>query len=1141
MKQKLIFVLSLMAMAWSSAVYAAERVAPTLPTAQTPESGKSYWIYNVGAKMFIGPRKSSSTSTAIPSLDGVEIETQAYEEGFKLYSATQSGNYLQGYAGTTIGYGNNGIKFQVWSISSTEGGHTIQYSTNNPHYNNAAEYVGCNSSEIRGNYTEGNIVWQFFNPADAAHYAAEVKLYQALESTDGTALEGYWSLAQYDTLYANRATAAIADLTNAVKTINQAMAYNAGCTFPEWNDYLISFNSSGTWEISGPSNSYGYVNRFTKTLSDGKTSSLTATVNVDKPSHFIYSIERVYGGGILKVYVDGVEKRNLSAMYSNEADDKGRFCEPLSAGKHTITWEFVAANTSSDSYVYIQDIGCIASPLISVSLLEPGSLGTEVLYKTDHIKNVHSLKVKGKMNDDDWAKIKMMTELIELDLSEAVITAIPEDQFYQQDFLRKIILPEGIESVEENAFRASSLEETNFPSTLKSIGGSAYRSIKIKDIILPDGLESVGEYSFAYNDWLTSVDLGQLTYVSDYCFYDCINLKDVVMPNTLKTIRSYAFANNLDLLISTLPSSVRTIGESAFEDCDDIEKMTITSDTISIGAYAFLYSGGLDTLIIKSQSCDIGNRAFYDCYRLVYVELPSDVTYLEQEVFKYTSIETLKLNSATLVGYYNNSVVSGIEEVTLQVPSFLVNAYKLDSYWYNAKAIEGFDPGENDYYQIYNTLILNENERFGANTSLYLSGALKMNGSAAQSFDDITIQGGVGRMWCTGENIKATGDLVVRYYTSAKKWYFISLPFDVKVSDVEANGKQYAIRYYDGANRAANGASGSWKNYEADDIIPAGTGFIYQTNKGGTTTFHAYAEGANKQQIFSTREFVKPLALHASENSANRGWNLVGNPYQTYYNNHMLNFTAPITVWNESNRTYTAYSLTDDDYAIRPNEAFFVQCPGEEVQSISFPTTGKQLTNVIENQNAAKERMAQAQRNRLLIDLEVNSDGLVDKTRVVVNEGASLDYDMECDASKFMSTGTETPQIYTIGDEGTAYAINERPLVEGEVQLGFYTEKSGAFTISMPRCDAKKVYLVDKFENLTVDLSAQDYGFTAAEGKQEGRFVLMIESDEATGIESVGEQEAVTGNDVLYNVSGQRVGSDYKGIVIKNGKKVLVK
>ena len=116
-----------------------------------------------------------------------------------------------------------------------------------------------------------------------------------------------------------------------------------------------------------------------------------------------------------------------------------------------------------------------------------------------------------------------------------------------------------------------------------------------------------------------------------------------------------------------------------------------------------------------------------------------------------------------------------------------------------------------------------------------------------------------------------------------------------------------------------------------------------------------------------------------------------------------------------------------------------------------------------------------------------------------------------------------------------------KPKVVISVPAGLDDVNRKAITEAVRLAGAKKVYLVDKFENLTVDLSAQDYGFTAAEGKQEGRFMLMIESDEATGIESVGEQEAVTGNDVLYNVSGQRVGSDYKGIVIKNGKKVLVK
>jgi len=50
---------------------------------------------------------------------------------------------------------------------------------------------------------------------------------------------------------------------------------------------------------------------------------------------------------------------------------------------------------------------------------------------------------------------------------------------------------------------------------------------------------------------------------------------------------------------------------------------------------------------------------------------------------------------------------------------------------------------------------------------------------------------------------------------------------------------------------------------------------------------------------------------------------------------------------------------------------------------------------------------------------------------------------------------------------------------------------------------------------------------------------VVIERKGATGIQKIVELKA--NNGVMYNLAGQKVGSDYKGIVILNGKKVIVK
>ena len=391
------------------------------------------------------------------------------------------------------------------------------------------------------------------------------------------------------------------------------------------------------------------------------------------------------------------------------------------------------------------------------------------------------------------------------------------------------------------------------------------------------------------------------------------------------------------------------------------------------------------------------------------------------------------------------------------------------------------------------------------------------------------------------DKVNITGELSENVRTTAKEWFFLTLPFDTKVGDITTSATDtgeptsYAIRYYDGAQRATTGTGSNWKNYSADDIIPAGTGFIYQTSKAAYSKFVAQ-NNKSKQYILSNKEFVKALEANPSDVTANKGWNLVGNPWQTYYNIHKLNFTAPITVWGKNsygNWTYMAYSIIDDNYAIKPLEAIFVQCP-DEVNSISFPIDGRQLTSKIESQNAARVATPS---ERKLIDVVLSSGDMSDKTRFVLNPEASLDYEISCDASKFFSMDGSVPQIYTV-ENGTQMAINERPLGNGTVQVGFRVAQDGQYTISAPRNGFQNIVLVDNETGIETDLSSSEgYAFSADKGTDESRFVLRVGGVVVTGIDGAATMSQQS--ETCYNLQGQRIAEPQKGLYIVNGKKVM--
>lgn len=879
-------------------------------------------------------------------------------------------------------------------------------------------------------------------------------LKEAIASVDETytyAIGEFTALADNPEATVEQLDAATTLLTKSIQATN-AFATAQGSDYP-----LFIIPRKGDWKIT---------NEFSPSSRNGQ---LDLIVNCTEVSVFSF-----YRSENLSYSVDGVEKAEVKATADND-----RVYIELSKGQHT-----VSINNLSSTYTFTK-IYAHAYPDVSVSLLEPGSLGTEVLYYVNKIQDVKSLKVKGEMNADDWAKVKMMTNLYKLDLSEAVITEVPEKQFGHHDFLYNVILPEGLRTIGRRAFEYAPLKTINFPSSL----------------------ENIGVWAFSHTS-LGEVDLSEtaVTTLAERVFYYCKSLKKFLLPKKLVSIDGYCFSNCSALEYSLeLPETLKTIGTSAFASTP-VTIPHFPKSLTRIGETAF--SSGLRnaSVVLTSPKLTIGQSAFRNCRNLKAVELPVGISSLNSELFWTSPIETLILRSATMVDNNDYSIIEDASRagITLIVPSYLVNTYKLDPYWYNFGEIKGFSTAEVTDWVINQPLTLNARDRFEGTPNISLSGSgnLKINGDASMTINNFdwstdwsnpaTIK--PTQMLSNCDNIFIAGSCTHSISLKANTWYFLSMPFDFSVADVVCSGTALkAIRKYDGAHRAQALAGSNWVNCADDEIVTAGTGFIIQVSAAATVTFKAL-DNESKQYVVSHTDFTKALEANESDVASNRGWNLVGNPYASYYDIADINFTAPITIWDPYNKRYNAYSIIDDQIALKPCEAFFVQCP-EEVSSISFPVQGRQLTSTISSSSKTRAQIAASQRG--LIDLTLNGG---DRTRIVYNAAADADFESTCDAPKFDSFDSDVAAIWTIGADGTRYAINELP--ESKVALGLYFPADGTYTIALDRNSYGDVTLTDNLTGKKTQLNNRDYSFTASAGTSTDRFVISGDG-QTTGIVDV--------------------------------------
>ncbi len=821
-------------------------------------------------------------------------------------------------------------------------------------------------------------------------------------------------------------------------------------------------------------------------------SRFTATVTVDTLSKLSFWSSTYYYNGDKEYSYSGYHYFSFKIngqTYMGREYGSGTTSVVLSPGEYTLEWCDSIYNYTANVKSRVKDIE-LSSDWITLDLAQAGTLGVEVLQQVDVLNDVELLKVKGSLNSDDWTVIKNMSNLMGLDLSEATFSSLPDNAFDGLDNLSNVVLPDGLTSIGQYAFRGTQLLEIDIPSTVTTIGQYAFAGTTVQSVNFKDDskLASIG-YS---------------------AFKDCTSLEQFIMPNTVTSLGlSMYYGNDCSTFFGCsklkklhFSDALTTLGQYVCYDCSNLQEVHLPASLQSIGSYAFQQCG-IDSLRLPATLSSLGNYAFSECYNLRYVELPSCIGSYYSNFSNCTSLQTVVCPSATPPTISSDPFQGGSDKsaMTLVVPSFAVANYKLDCYWYQFGNIMEMDT-DLDYWRVAGNLSLTNNRRMNGqpDLDLYYGGQLTVGGQAPMTLRHFNIyvnESNPGRLLNDCASL-TTDSLTTRFAVDANRWYFLTPFHDVDLTQVTHSANaSFVFRYYDAASRATNGTGSSWRNVE-DSLLQAGKGYIFQCNKSGELVLPA--DSACHIQAFNTGDATTALATHESTASANKNWNYVGNPYPTYYDIYYMDFTAPVTVWTGS--TYKAYSIADDDLVLRPMQAFFVQKP-DAIDRIVFHKEGRQLTSAADHAQAAKARaQAAAHSARRLFNLALSNEaGLTDETRVVVNPDALTAYEIERDASKFMSVNTAVPQLFTVDTDGTRYAINERPQADGNIALGYLAPTDGFYTISALKADGS-VVLYDKTLNKYTDLSVQDYTFHSAStaGADLTRFTLMVKAGGTTGI-----------------------------------------
>lgn len=782
--------------------------------------------------------------------------------------------------------------------------------------------------------------------------------------------------------------------------------------------------------------------------------------------------------------------------------------------------------TSWARYVMIIEEG--KEPLsLTVEATGVNDLAQKVLLQADSMfTKVNYLTITGTPTEVDLKQIRNMTQLKALDISGATVTDLPSSFCEYLCLLKDVKLPPTLNTIGDKAFYYCWALDNIIMPTTKSIGSDAFYKSGIRHISLPSEISEIGYNAFSYTP-LESITLpSELKAIADNTFNHCDSLKSVVVSDSVKTIGSNAFAYTA--LRSVSMPYVTSIGSYAFSYCRNLENVDMPR-LESVNSHAFSYCDSLRELTFPSTLNYKNGTVVYSCpnirkitFNALQVPYGGDDYFVEYGDFGHLSVNV----PAVSVNYYRTNKM--FENIIYVNPTY----EKMSDVTISDKITISGNTSFDDH--------CNLTIGFYAPSRTYTSrtGKLTYNGTDTLSLGTFLINDEMEKhASLIAEGPIRADKVAMQQYFESNTWKFVAFPFDVDCSQITMQDSvPFVIRQYNGAKRSYNSPKACWEDLTTDSVMSANRGYIIISKSDNKLTFPA-VDNYNKNNIFATDNIDIQLNEYTAELSQYRSWNLIGNPYPCYFDSRFMDFAAPITVWEPANSYsyhYAVYSPVDDDYVLRPAEAFFVQRPLEQ-GTITFDTRGRQTSDTV-RVLSAKPFMAKAWDNgsRRLFNLTLSDGNSSDRTRFVINDNAATAYELDKDAAKMEPFEMNLPLLYTV-EQGVHYAINERPAGNGIISLGYYAPADGMLTLTMKESDTGMT-ITDTETGLTTAFNGS-YTFHANAGHNDNRLTLSLAG--ATGISQVTDN-AVNGKVTVYTTDGKLVGSYNEGQMLGLAKGIYV-